>query len=746
MIRIDKQEQIPEVPGVTVWGDDQAYNIYYALPSIPSFRTKDDGTLAFKYIKYSLPVPRPDGKVGGAYVAFDTEVIIPEAKLKKLKDFLQDRVNKEHQNRRFPGTPPPVQLGSMVYTRGTCNLLLEKDGVLVEKIRGAGKPSLYGTNVATFNLELPQTGAPIFEAAMQGEGSSLVNVVYDLFFWVKMPPMTARVWFNAQKFYSFYQKVDIDWNLWGDDSYNEKMHETFYENEAAGSEVNLNFVLPDPDQDKKLKDKIRDWAQRSLDDMVNAKMKEAITGVPEDKRKVPDGIEHLERNITVNKIQNLSRNLVENSAAEWNLTPQGLLDALTSLKDKAGKPLKWDDYAKTIRADDPFFKQLTVRARVNGDFQKLPIAGVKVHLDYPNGSFKVEGVEKKEYIFTKDNDVQTFWTFVEKDNRKYNYWYEVSYKNQTKTYKPEPKTTDEDELMVNVDDFGILRLNMFSGDIDYDQVKTAQLTLQYEDKQNGIALIQKAYTFDKTHPEQQFLEVIFQQQNNPFRYQIKYVMKDGKEYLGDWKTTDGDTLFVNDPWSDTETVTINASGNLDEIENIFVDLKYEDAVNRYTQTQSVVLNKENPTHPWEFPIINQSGKLTYSGTIKYKDGKEEDIAQTEVPQDKRTIFVGPKVLGFLQVDIMSDLLDFKVIKLAKISLQYTDTQNGIDARKDVIFKAGQTDSVQWKVELKNKTKTDYQWQATFFLNDGTKTDTPLKTATDQTLIPELSAAAAAGGN
>jgi hypothetical protein len=287
---------------------------------------------------------------------------------------------------------------------------------------------------------------------------------------------------------------------------------------------------------------------------------------------------------------------------------------------------------------------------------------------------------------------------------------------------------------------------MFSGDIDYDQVKTAQLTLQYEDKQNGIALIQKAYTFDKTHPEQQFLEVIFQQQNNPFRYQIKYVMKDGKEYLGDWKTTDGDTLFVNDPWSDTETVNINASGNLDEIENIFVELKYEDAVNRYTQTQSVVLNKENPTHPWEFPIINQSGKLTYSGTIKYKDGKEEDIAQTEVPQDKRTIFVGPKVLGFLQVDIMSDLLDFKVIKLAKISLQYTDTQNGIDARKDVIFKAGQTDSVQWKVELKNKTKTDYQWQATFFLNDGTKTDTPLKTATDQTLIPELSAAAAAGGN
>ena len=80
----------------------------------------------------------------------------------------------------------------MVYTRGTCNLLFEKDGVLVATFKGAGKVAGYGTNVATFSLELPETGTALFEAAMQGQGSSLVNVVYDLFFWVKMPPMSAN--------------------------------------------------------------------------------------------------------------------------------------------------------------------------------------------------------------------------------------------------------------------------------------------------------------------------------------------------------------------------------------------------------------------------------------------------------------------------------------------------------------------------------------------------------------------------
>ena len=95
------------------------------------------------------------------------------------------------------------------------------------------------------------------------------------------------------------------------------------------------------------------------------------------------------------------------------------------------------------------------------------------------------------------------------------------------------------------------------------------------------------------------------------------------------------------------------------------------------------------------------------------------------------------MLGFLVVDVMSDLLDFNAIKIAKISLQYTDAPNGINAKKDVIFKAGQTDAVQWKVELKNKTKIDYQWQATFFMVSGSQLKTALTTADDQTLFPEL---------
>ena len=88
----------------------------------------------------------------------------------------------------------------------------------------------------------------MFDAAMKGDGASLVSVVYDLSFWVKLPPLTAEVWFNASQFYSFYQSIDTDWSVWGEDDYRETVREKFLESQSGGTVVNFDFTLPDPEQ------------------------------------------------------------------------------------------------------------------------------------------------------------------------------------------------------------------------------------------------------------------------------------------------------------------------------------------------------------------------------------------------------------------------------------------------------------------------------------------------------------------
>src|SRR5262249_42422048 len=159
----------------------------------------------------------------------------------------------------------------------------------------------------------------------------------------------------------------------------------------------------------------------------------------------------------------------------------------------------------------------------------------------------------------------------------------------------------------------------------------------------------------------------------------------------------------NDPFSETKTIGIRALGDLDkQVDTIFVDLQYLDETNSYNQTHSVALSKGTPFFDWSFPVISSTGgKVTYSGTIKYKNGTEEDIPQTTATKD--TLLVGPRVEDTLEVQVLPDLLDFSTLKLVKASLKYEDTANGISMQKDVIFHNGNP-AVTWSIPLKDKTK------------------------------------------
>ena len=739
MIRIDKQETLPEVPGVTIWGDHENYWTYYALPEQPRLRLNDDGTPVFKFIKYKLPVDtgRPDGLKGGGYAIFDTELTVAEEKMKKLKAVLQDRVNKYHSANRFPGRAPEVKFGTFIFSKGTVDLMVI-DGAqkLVEKVRSAGKPSMYGRNVASFAVELSQFGSTIFEQAMQGQGAAAVSVAYNLFFWVKLPRLYAKVEFHAKQFYQFYQQIDFsDGGPYGDDTYKEKVREMWKTSESTQKTLKLDFTLPNAELDMKIKDGIRAWLDRAEEDIVSKVLKDTIPGVAEDKRKALGGIEHLVRDIKVEKLQDFTKEYSEDSVIDWNLLPQGNLGAITALKDRAGKPILWKDYSMYIDADDPFFKTVDVLVRVNADFQRLPIASIKVTLEYPKSGGKKE---IKTFVFTDAAKSELFSTYMENDNWKYKYWYEVSYKGQSRTFKSPVLESEEEVCEVNVDDSGILLADLIAGDLDFDQsLRAAQVTVQYEDRANGVSPIEKQFIIDKDHQQQVFSpQFIFQPQRNPYRFRTKFMMKTGKEFYSDWTPAWSSPLVINDTFSDMKTVGIRASGDLqNKIDTIFLDLTYTDLANKYSQRKSVVLNEENPFFDWFFPVVSETGKLFYAGTIKYKDGTEEEIKETEAAKD--TILVGPKISGFVRVEVLPDLLDWSLIKLAKISLQYIDAANGINAKKDVIFRSGATDSQIWEVELKDKNKIDYQWQGTFYMTDGAQKKTDMVTTSEPTLIPEV---------
>lgn len=708
MLRIDTQETLN---GLTVFADDAASHIFYVIPEAPRFRVDDKGQPVFKFIKYREPVDRPGDSKGGGFVFFDTEFSLTPDQDKAIREALQPRVNAAYAGGNTP--PPKVQLGVMTYTKGTSNLLI-KDGAggMVQAVRGAGKPSLFGRNISCFMLELSDRGATVFEQALQGKGG-VVQVVYDLDMWAKLPPLEGRAWFNSTKFYSFYQTIDIEWNgMYVEDDYTESVTEQFFQSETMDVEINFPAAFEGSED---LKSEIRQNLRSNLADAVTRLMIPDIDKVPLEDRKAPEDIENVKRSITESHVSSFEERYRENSAIAWNIAPQGTLPNITTMTDYAGKPVVWGEYASLVDLNDPFFKQLRVNVSVNADFGALPIDSVEVKVNYDEG----DKHEVAEYLFRSPDETKLFQTYIENDNATYRYSYQVNYKGESKVYTSPEITQDGDILRPSVGDLGILDIKVIPGDIDFTQVNTAQVSVAYE--ASGIQPVALDFVLRQGETPAPVQKVIFQPQDAPIRYKVRYFMKDGREILADWVSQRSTEIHVNDPLGQYRTVPIRAVGDLaTKIDTIYLDLAYDDPANNYRTTHSQALNAATPYFDWRVPTVGDGkGTVTYSGQIRYRDGSTRPIEKATADG---SILVGDQAAGKLTIQVEPVVVDFAVVKVAKVSLRYADPANGIETTQDIVFKAGDQ-AASWSVDLADPAQKRFSWRVTYYRADGTETST-----------------------
>lgn len=726
MLQIDKVQQIQDV---TVYGDDKNDFTFYLVPQTPRFRM-EDGKPVFKFVKYR-ELRKGGNDLFGGVCAFDTEFVVAPDKLAAVKAELQKTVDNRYQQRGQQ--PPQVVIGPLTYTAGTANLNIGEGGTLVEKVRGAGKPSLFGNNVATFWVELTKAGATVFEQALQGQGG-FVSVVYDLKIWAKLPAVTARGWWHASQFYAFVQEINTEENFWSEDSYEESIRETLRKREVMGTEFSFigNPALSAADQ-LKMEQEIRAAVTRQLEDAVERNMLKEIEKTDPDTKSLREdqNIEDIKRTVSKTQVADVNISFKESQVIQWNIVPQGLLPNITTMKGPDGKAFNWKDYALEVDLNDPFFQTLEVSVRVNADFANLPIFNVEAKLSYPSGPDK----PVQEYVFSSPDDVGKFRTFVTNNYRKYKFVYQVNYKGDSRVYSSEEVETDDTQLTINVDDLGILVVDIAPGDINFTQVKQAQLIVRYEDQ--GITPIERQFTLTPDKNSYQIREVIFKARTQPIRYSVKYFMTDGREYEVKDKEQNAPQIYINDPFSAMKTVGLRAVGDLNSrIQSIMVDLVYKDAANNnYTQTKSMALSKATPFFDWTFPVIDENaGEVKYSGTIQYMDGTTQDIPETVAKRS--TIQLGDMVADRLEIMVVPDLVDFTKVKLVNVSLHYIDSANQVEERKDLIFKAGEQ-AKNWVVDLKNKNAREYKWSARFFMADGTRREITEQPGQGETVILEV---------
>jgi hypothetical protein len=692
MLLIDK---VQTLRGLQVYGDDVDPLTFYVLPEQPRFRLDDKGRPVFKFLKYRTPRPRGDGKSGGGFVIFDAEFAVDDEVRPKIIDDLNQQVGSIH-----PGAK--VKLGTIQWAKGTAKLNFVADGgSLIESVTNPMSPSLFGRNITPFTMELSQIGATFFEQALQGSGG-VVQVAYEMNAWVKLPPITGTASFSSVKFYDFVQTITDDSGC-GDDTRTEDIREN-----VISSDVMSVTVDSGTGADRNTVDQIRASLMNTLEKTVAQKMLEQLGQYDGDRGMIED-YESIRRDYHKVRIDSFSYTLNEQTASLWPFNPGGTLPNITTLVDKSGAPIRWDDYAKEIDLDDPFFQSLDVTVRVEGDLESLPINSVDVHLEFDGKHLVVEDMH-----FVKADDLGKLSCFLDGKAPEYRYSYRVNFTGSARAYEVPAQTTKLKELTINIDDTGLLVVDVHAGDIVFTETPSATVTVRYEPI--SMPVIEEQFVVDEKHLTYSLQKAIFEPRTKPVQYKIDYRTAEGKLLSTPWRETPRQ-VAVNSPFHDHRNVHIQAVGNLEsEIDSIFIQLDYTDAANGYAVSGTAGLDKDSPFFDWSFPVLDPTaGVVTYSGSISRQDGTVEDIPITVA--ETNTIKVGEKIGEIVTVTLDSTMVDFAQVALVRVVLRYGSDPATLQ-RKDLILRESNSHPT-WTIELPTRTAShDYSMSAVYYLKEG----------------------------
>jgi len=718
-----------DFPEATIYRDDLNDTRFYVLPKVPLIR-RDGPKAVMKYVKYRTLKPMANGDIGAALVFMDVELALLPAAEQALRGKLVEAVKaRRGQNDPRPLGPTQIELAKPQVTKASVSVeVLAGSGNLVQKVNHAGKPSMYGNNVVAMSAELSQFGAPVFEAVMKSEGAGGVRVVYDFEFSARLPPITAVGTWSASKFYSFFQEVHYEERFWSEDDMSENISEMFANSESRLIDINPGSLPNSDPNTAKILETLRSSMERQLDEAVKRNLLDAIPPESRDVSKIREqDFENIKRQVTVNKRSDVTIRYRENQVAAVEVHPQANMLSLVS------QGFKWEDYAIEADTDDPFFRQLNLTIQVNADFAELPLFSVDVSIDYPPWTAK-HGIQT--FTFKKADDIGKFTAFIEGGSTKFKYRYVVNYKGESRVFKSTEIDHEGNDLKINVDELGLWMVDVEVGDMNFEQVSRAVLTLEHPEVEPGVPPVCR-FQIDKDSKKFAVKELLLRPAQ-PYKATIKYFMKDGREFVRELPNQKGQRFYVDDPFSATKVVQLRTRGDFERrIDTIFVDLTYDDEKNGYRQTSSIALSKDKRFIDWSFPVIDERvGKITYRAMTTFKDGTSSDGG--DKPLTGNTLLLGEDT-ATLTVKIIPDLIDWNAVKLADIELHYADPDHNIDERENFTFRKGAQEA-KWELALRDRNKNKYDWTAKFFMADGSKKETrsPAPVA-DESLIVELPA-------
>ncbi|GAA5209508.1 hypothetical protein [Microbacterium kyungheense] len=763
---------VPGVDHVTVYHDDQDPNLYYTVPELPSLLTRDDGSPSFTLISFARDFTLladsasqlPTAETEGGLLQLTTSLEVSDADQQTIREYIaggMDGIPRPSlRGRRLillrPGAAVgrDIKLAYPTWVDGKVAFHLFPSGgdTFVKALQGSEKPSLVASNLASYTALLGQEGLRLIRSSIE-DGWSPGTINYDMSFVARIPSLSVKVWGES---HDVYQEI--------------KDHTTVTETYRSGNRVRT-YQYPQVSSLDELRDistslhieyDVGDFRgggegedpTKALEDVVFTMVQQLITtrflspgfepGLKAEKlgtdplahgggEKMPAGnqlwLKDFEQSMDVKidfTFSGSTNFLVEKH-------PNSELFALVG-KEQVKKSIIEADLSK------PYFTLLDVPVQVTADFDRDPIAAIKVFLEYDHEDEKGAGRKRQveEFLFDANEDRYFFRTVMARaadgtPKDTYTYRSEIIYKASATSEKLAPVTTNDRNLIIGYDQLNCVNVAVYWGAIPTDAVQQVQVSFRYPGVQLPSATADVVLRLDA--PQGSWFTYTGENASPEYEYDVTFFMADGQRIALPTQKASTQRLIINAPFEDKLAATFVPQGTFPPVASIVVTTKYVDGdyevgdVHPFTAAGEV----------WEWRIdLRDRAKRTfqYRVDVTYADGSSSTGEWQEGAEG--TVLVGDVARDMLKVEIVTDLVDMTKWKLVIVRLAY-DAGDGTTAEHIVKLTAAPpaAGDLVWTVPITDPARRGYTYQIQAFGNAGERHLVEPTPATDPLLVLEF---------
>ncbi|MBK7820432.1 MAG: hypothetical protein IPJ61_04995 [Tessaracoccus sp.] len=762
---------VPGVEHVTVFHDDQDPKLFYMVTEVTSFLTRQDGSPAFTLISFARDFTLLADKATalgaaeteGGFLEFTTCLEVSQEDQQKIRAYIAGGMG----NRPVPrlsgrrillsraGALPGggIKLTYPTWVDGKVSLLFPSGGeTFIKAVQGSEKPSLVNSNLASFVAFLGQEGVRLVRRSLE-DGKSPFGVTYSVSFVARIPNLRVKVWGKSEQFYQDLKGYTQREITEKGTRYRFPQVSSLSELQNMSSNLHIEYNRDDfraagaetggEDPTKAVENLVFEIVKQMV---LEKFLKTGFVPGLDPKKLGREGVSRGPNGTYLDSNQLYLEDFSQTMEADIDFSFEGATNFVVEKHPSSGlfdmaDPERIKKCITEADLSKPYFTLLDVPVQVTADFERDPIAAIKVFLEYDQMDEQGGGRKRQveEFLFDSNDDRFYFRVVMARHpdgtpKDQYTYRSQIIYKASAKVEELEPVPTNDRNLVIGYDQLNCVNVAVYWGAIPADVVQQVQVSFRYPGVDLPSATADAILRLDS--PQAGWFTYTGKNTSREYEYDVTFFMTDGQRITQKNLRSSTQRLIINAPFEDKLRATFVPQGSFPPVASIVVTASYVDGDYDVNDVHSFTNSSE--TWEWTVDLRDRAKRdFTYKVDVTYADGSSS--AGEPRPGTEGTILVGDVAREMLRVEVVPALLDMAKWKLVIVRLSYADGTGAPPTEHIIQLTAAAPDpnALVWNIPLKDAARREFSYQIQAFGYAGEKHVVEPTPTTDPLLVLEF---------